>query len=113
MKLNGIYTALITPYHNDYSINEKAYAEVINTIIEEGVHGVVVAGSTGENYTQTLEERIHLLKLSSEIIDKRVTFIAGTGGVIRTEDLNTNCTISKIYGCRCNNDLITTLRGPH
>tara|TARA_B110000263_G_C15252499_1_gene484835 strand:- start:338 stop:1237 length:900 start_codon:yes stop_codon:yes gene_type:complete len=86
MKLNGIYTALITPYHNDYSINEKAYAEVINTIIEEGVHGVVVAGSTGENYTQTLEERIHLLKLSSEIIDKRVTFIAGTGGVIRTED---------------------------
>ena len=86
MKLNGIYTALITPYNDDYSINEKAYAEVINKIIEEGVHGIVVAGSTGENYTQTLEERIHLLKLSSEIIDKRVTFIAGTGGVIRTED---------------------------
>jgi len=86
MKLNGIYTALITPFNDDYSINEKAYAEVINKIIEEGVHGIVVAGSTGENYAQTLEERLYLLKLSSEIIDKRVTFIAGTGGVIRTED---------------------------
>ena len=56
MKLNGIYTALITPFNDDYSINEKAYAEVINKIIEEGVHGIVVAGSTGENYAQTLEE---------------------------------------------------------
>ena len=45
MKLNGIYTALITPFNDDYSINEKAYAEVINKIIEEGVHGIVVAGN--------------------------------------------------------------------
>ena len=33
MKLNGIYTALITPFNDDDSINEKAYAEVINKII--------------------------------------------------------------------------------
>ena len=59
MKLNGIYTALITPYNSDYSINEQALEKVINKIIEEGVHGIVLAGSTGENYSQTLDERIH------------------------------------------------------
>ena len=86
MKLNGIFTALITPFKKDYTIDETAYSEVINQIINEGVHGIVIAGSTGENYSQTLEERIHLIKLSSKIIDSRVTFIVGTGGVIRTEE---------------------------
>ena len=48
MKLNGIYTALITPYSSDFSINEQALEKVINNIIEKGVHGIVLAGSTGE-----------------------------------------------------------------
>ena len=86
MKLNGIYTALITPFKNNYAIDEKAYSEIINQVISEDVHGIVIAGSTGENYSQTLEERIHLIKLSSRIIDGRVSFIVGTGGVTRTED---------------------------
>jgi 4-hydroxy-tetrahydrodipicolinate synthase len=64
MKFNGIYTALITPFNQDFTINEKAYAILINKIIAEGVHGIVVAGSTGENYSQTLDERIHLINLS-------------------------------------------------
>ena len=68
MKLNGIYTALITPYNSDYSINEQALEKVINKIIEEGVHGIVLAGSTGENYSQTLDERIHLMKLVKSLL---------------------------------------------
>jgi 4-hydroxy-tetrahydrodipicolinate synthase len=86
MKLNGIYTALITPYNSNYSINEQALEKIINNIIEEGVHGIVLAGSTGENYSQTLDERIHLMKLCKKFIDKRVTLIVGTGAVTRTED---------------------------
>ena len=77
MKLNGIYTALITPYNLDYSINEQALEKVINKIIEEGVHGIVLSGSTGENYSQTLDERIHLMKLATKFIDKKVTLIVG------------------------------------
>ena len=86
MKLNGIYTALITPYSSDYSINEQALEKVINKIIEEGVDGIVLAGSTGENYSQTLDERIHLINLTAELINKRVKLIIGTGGVLRIED---------------------------
>jgi len=72
MKFNGIYTALITPFNQDFTINEKAYEILINKIIAEGVHGIVVAGSTGENYSQTLDERIHLINLTAKIINKRV-----------------------------------------
>jgi len=86
MKFNGIYTALITPFNKDFSINEKAYEILINKIITEGVHGIVVAGSTGENYSQTLDERIHLIDLTANLINKRVKLIIGTGGVLRIED---------------------------
>jgi len=86
MKFNGIYTALITPFNQDFTINENAYAILIDKIISEGVHGIVVAGSTGENYSQTLEERIHLINLSAKLINKRVKLIIGTGGVLRIED---------------------------
>ena len=86
MKFNGIYTALITPFNKDFSINEKTYEILINKIITEGVHGIVVAGSTGENYSQTLSERIHLIDLTAKIINKRVKLIIGTGGVLRIED---------------------------
>ena len=67
MKFNGIYTALITPFNQDFTINENAYAILIDKIIAEGVHGIVVAGSTGENYSQTLDERIHLMKFSAKV----------------------------------------------
>ncbi len=86
MELNGIYTALITPFNKDNSVNKNAYEQVINKVIQDEVHGVVLAGSTGENYSQTLEERINLIELTSKIINKRVSLIVGIGGVTRTED---------------------------
>ena len=86
MELNGIYTALITPFNDDFSINEEEYQKVINQIIDEGVHGIVVAGSTGENYAQSLEERLQLADLSSKIVNNRVKLILGVGGFSRTED---------------------------
>lgn len=86
MELNGIYTALITPFNKDSTINKNAYEQIINKVIQEKVHGIVVAGSTGENYSQTLEERINLIELTSKIINKRISLIVGIGGVIRTED---------------------------
>ena len=86
MQFNGIYTALITPFNQDFSINEKAYAILIDKIIAEGVHGIVLAGSTGENYSQTLEERIHLINVTAELINKKVKLIVGTGGILRIED---------------------------
>jgi len=85
MDFYGIYTPVITPHHEDGSIDEAGLAEVIEHLIHEGVHGIIIAGTTGEYYAQTMEERMRLLSLGVEIIKGRVPVIGGTGAM-RTED---------------------------
>ena len=85
MQFEGIYTPLVTPYRPDFSINETAFGAVIEKLITAGVHGLIVAGTTGEYYAQTLEERFQLMALAKKMIKDRVPLIVGTGS-IRTED---------------------------
>ena len=85
MQFEGIYTPVITPHKSDHSIDEAAFGEVIEHLIVSGVHGLIIAGTTGEYYVQTMEERFHLMGLAKEIIKNRLPLIVGTGAM-RTED---------------------------
>ncbi|WP_299413486.1 dihydrodipicolinate synthase family protein [uncultured Sulfitobacter sp.] len=85
MQFEGIYTPVVTPYHDDFSCNEAALAQTIEYLIAAGVHGLVIAGSTGEYYAQTEEERVWMMNRCAELIAGRVPMIVGTGA-IRTED---------------------------
>ena len=85
MQFEGIYTPVVTPYFDDHSINEAGFEAAIEHLIAAGVHGIIVAGTTGEYYAQTTEERIHLMRLAKKIIGTRLPLIIGTGA-IRTED---------------------------
>ena len=69
MKFEGIYTPIITPFADDGSIDKKAFAEVVEYLINSGVHCIVVGGSTGEYYAQTNEERIELMNFANEVIN--------------------------------------------
>lgn len=85
MQFEGIYTPVVTPYHDDFSVNQKAFEEAIEFLIASEVHGIIVAGTTGEYYAQNAQERIEMMKLAKKIIGKRLPLIVGTGA-IRTED---------------------------
>ena len=85
MRFEGIYTPVVTPYNDDFSINRKAFGEAIEHLIDCRVHGIIVAGTTGEYYAQSTEERIELMGLARQITGTRVPLIVGTGA-IRTED---------------------------
>ena len=85
MQFEGIYTPLVTPYRDDYSLNEAALAETVDFLIGAGVQGIIVAGTTGEYYAQTAEERIAMMARCKSLIAGRVPMIVGTGA-IRTED---------------------------
>jgi len=85
VKLEGIYTPLVTPWATDGSVNRDALAELIDTLIDAGVHGLISGGSTGENYAQTLEERIDIARFTKERVGDRLPVIVGTG-TLRTED---------------------------
>ncbi|MDC1095255.1 dihydrodipicolinate synthase family protein [Planktomarina temperata] len=85
MQFEGIYTPVITPYHNDFSLNQDALEATINRLIEAGVHGLIIAGTTGEYYAQSTDERVEMMSVAHEIIAGRRPMIVGTGA-IRTEN---------------------------
>lgn len=85
MKFEGIYTPVITPHKQDFEIDRDKFVMTIDMLINAGVAGLIVAGTTGEYYAQSSEERLELMKLAKEVIKGRVPLIVGTGA-IRTED---------------------------
>lgn len=77
MKFEGIYTPIVTPFAKDGSIDYRAYAQVIDWQIDNGVHGVIVGGSTGEFYALSVDERIEQFLFAKEHIGGRTLFMAG------------------------------------
>ena len=57
MKLEGTFCALATPFTSDDEIDEEGYRANINFLIENGVDGLVAAGTSGESATITHEEQ--------------------------------------------------------
>lgn len=85
LKLEGIYTPLITPFHTDGSFDLDALAELVERLIAAGVHGLISGGSTGENYAETVEERLELARFITERTAGWLPVIVGTGAM-RTPD---------------------------
>ena len=85
MNFEGIYTPVITPFNEDFSIDRQGFATVLEFLIGAGVNGIVVSGTTGEYYAQTIEERVELTRFAKEVISGKLPLIVGTGA-IRTED---------------------------
>ncbi|MCW6512667.1 dihydrodipicolinate synthase family protein [Lichenifustis flavocetrariae] len=85
MKFEGIYTPAVTPFTANGEIDREAFATVLESLVDAGVHGVVVGGSTGEYYAQTADERLALAVLAKDVIKTRTALIIGTGAT-RTED---------------------------
>ncbi len=85
MQFEGIYTPIVTPYHDDFTVNEPALRATVDHLCNAGVHGIIVAGTTGEYYAQSMDERMALMVQVKDMIADRVPMIVGTGAM-RTED---------------------------
>lgn len=85
MQFEGIYTPAITPLDAEGEIDREAFAAVLESLIAAGVHGIIIAGSTGEYYAHTPQERFDLAAYAKDVIGTRLPLIVGTGA-IRTED---------------------------
>ena len=74
----GSFTALVTPFKNG-ALDEAAFRELVNWQIEEGSHGLVPVGTTGESPTLSHEEHHKVVKWCVEEARGRVPVIAGAG----------------------------------
>ena len=78
MLLQGVYTALVTPFNND-KFDWKAFENLLEQQVAGKVAGVVPVGTTGESPTLSNEEHIEVIARTVEIINGRCQVIAGTG----------------------------------
>ena len=79
MKLEGVFTALVTPFAKDGSVDKASLENLVEFQIDKGISGLVPVGTTGESPTLNHEEHD---KVIETVIDKtagRVPVIAGTG----------------------------------
>jgi 4-hydroxy-tetrahydrodipicolinate synthase len=74
----GSIPALITPFR-DGTVDEKALVELVNWHVEEGSHGLVAVGTTGETPTLSHEEHEHVIELVVRTAAGRIPVIAGAG----------------------------------
>jgi 4-hydroxy-tetrahydrodipicolinate synthase len=86
-QFNGIYTPIVTPYRDDGTVHWDALADVVDFLLAAGVHGVISGGSTGENYTQTVAERVALAQFVQARLNRRCAFVVGTGAMLTDESL--------------------------
>ena len=78
-EIGGVLTAMVTPFAEDGSVDEAAARKLARHLIENGSHGVVVAGTTGESPTLQDDEQISLLRAVKDEIGGEATVICGTG----------------------------------
>src|SRR3989344_5266549 len=78
-KYAGAWTALITPFKKDGSLDEAALRKLVRMQIEGGITGIVPVGTTGESPTTTADEDCRIIEIAVEESAGRIPVMAGTG----------------------------------
>jgi 4-hydroxy-tetrahydrodipicolinate synthase len=77
--LTGSLVAIVTPMHEDGSLDLERFRRLLDFHVREGTDGIVVVGTTGESPTVDWDEHRLLIKTAVEHVAGRVPVIAGTG----------------------------------
>lgn len=78
-EIRGVITAMATPFADDGALDLDAAGRLARHLVENGSHGLVVAGTTGESPTLSDAEKLQLLDAVLAEVGDRATVIAGTG----------------------------------
>lgn len=76
--LRGSYPPLVTPF-SDGAVDYDKFAELVEFQIEQGSHGIVVCGTTGEPSTLTIAERAQLVEVAVDVAEGRIVVVAAAG----------------------------------
>lgn len=79
MNFRGVYTALITPFKSNGSLDEEGFSKLLKLQLDGGCHGIVVLGTTGEASTLTPEEKKKIIQMARNAIPPSIKLLVGTG----------------------------------
>jgi 4-hydroxy-tetrahydrodipicolinate synthase len=85
IRIRGSIPAIVTPMHEDGSLDLPAFRKLIDWHIEEGTTGLVVVGTSGESATLSVDEHVLMVKTAVEHAAGRIPVIAGAGANSTTE----------------------------
>lgn len=77
--ITGSIVAIVTPMHEDGSLDYGALRNLVDFHVREGTDGIVIVGTTGESPTVDVEEHCELIRVTVEHAAGRIPVIAGTG----------------------------------
>ena len=78
--ITGSLVAIVTPMHADGRLDIPGLQRLIDWHISQGTDGIVIAGTTGESSTVTVDEHKELIRVTVDYTNKRIPIIAGSGG---------------------------------
>jgi 4-hydroxy-tetrahydrodipicolinate synthase len=77
--ITGSIVAIVTPMHEDGSLDLNSLRKLVDFHVQECTDGIVIVGTTGESPTVNVEEHCELIKVTVEHAAGRIPVIAGTG----------------------------------
>lgn len=80
-KVNGLFAALVTPYTPDGDVDYNMIKKIVRHLIDSGISGFYVCGSTGEAFLLSVEERKRILEAVVEATDNEAKIIAHIGAI--------------------------------
>ena len=95
---HGSFAVIVTPFTKDGDLDEAGYRQVIEGVIEAGCHGVISAGSTGEFFLMTNDERKRVFEIAAEQAAGRVPIVACPSAV-RPEEVIDMAQAAARVGC--------------
>jgi 4-hydroxy-tetrahydrodipicolinate synthase len=85
--IEGIIAAIVTPFDHNENLDENGFRKIINCMIDSGVNGLFPAGTQGEFYALTSEEKKKLIDISVEEARGRVFVMPNTGAITTRESI--------------------------
>jgi 4-hydroxy-tetrahydrodipicolinate synthase len=77
--ISGVITAMVTPFSEGGALDLDGARRVARHLVENGSHGIVVAGTTGESPTLSDDEKLELLRAVKDEVGDRATIVCGSG----------------------------------
>jgi len=85
--IEGIVVPVVTPFRQDESINEDALRQIVNYLIDAGVHGLFPSGSQGELWALSTDEKKRVMDVVIDEASGRVFVMPSTGAVTTRESI--------------------------
>ena len=99
--ITGSLVALVTPMHPDGEIHWEHLDRLVDFHIEQGTHGIVAVGTTGESATLDPEEHCRVIEQIIKRVNGRIPVIAGTGGNSTREAIELTTAAHKLGADAC------------